>query len=99
MNSKSTLNSAPASQEVQLGSFIDIGMSIGISGFSKPNGADGGPTLSVGKGKYGGFQLIFRGTPDPDKSQFDPRRYVDGFSFGLGVGYGSPVQLTLPMKR
>jgi hypothetical protein len=53
---------------------------------------------SLGSGRYGGVQITFRKSQDTSLSFFDPLRYIDGISVGLGIGASLPVVLTVPLQ-
>ncbi|MDD5491992.1 MAG: hypothetical protein PHV60_04855 [bacterium] len=92
-----TPQAEPTQPEAVIGSFVDVGVSLGLSDFDN-TGCDG-VTISIGSGRYGGIQFTLKETFDQNKSILNPFRYLNGVSVGLGLGYGSPVQVTVPLKR
>lgn len=80
--------------DVAAGVIADAGVSVGVSDISGTNGACAGTTLNLGVGRYAGAQITFRQSQDQTKSIFNPLRYIDGASIGLGVGIATPVSVS-----
>ena len=78
--------------------WADIGVSAGIGDLSA-SGNQSGSTLGAGVGRHGGIQLTFRKDLDPDIPWYNPLKYIDGMSVGLGLGIGLPLSLTKPLQK
>mgnify|MGYP007056089759 CR=1 FL=1 len=76
------------SEEFEIGSLWDIGVSFGIMREPSPSKCSNGEekTLAFGIGKYMGIQLIFKGGR------------LEGVTGGFGVGWTSPVTYTIPVR-
>jgi RHS repeat-associated protein len=86
------LTSDPPKMDWEVGAIADIGVTAGISDISNTHGACAAPvSLNFGLGRYGGIQITPRVSQDKSKWFFDPTRYIDGISFGLGIGLALPV--------
>jgi uncharacterized protein RhaS with RHS repeats len=83
--------------EATAGVWADIGVSAGVGDLSG-TGNQAGPVISAGSGRYGGIQLTLRKEFDSYRSWYDPLKYIDGISFGLGLGIGFPLSLTVPFE-
>ena len=93
-NLSNHLVSNPIGTDVAVGVVADVGVSAGVSDLSGTGGACSGNTLNLGAGRYAGAQITFRQYQDTTKSIFNPLRYIDGVSIGLGVGLASPVSVS-----
>jgi RHS repeat-associated protein len=93
-----SLSANPIETDVAAGMITDIGVSVGISDISVTGGACAGNTLNLGAGRYAGAQITFRKTQDQTKSIFNPSRYIDGMSIGLGIGMATPVSVSRGLK-
>ena len=82
--------------EATAGVWADIGFSAGVGDLSG-TGNQAGPVIAFGSGRYGGFQITLRKEFDPNRSWYDPLKYIDAVSVGLGVGLGLPVSITFPV--
>lgn len=78
--------------EVVVGSYWDVGFSVGMKDFSDTGGLQSGNTLNIGFGKYLGLQFNFR----KDKKWYDPSTWLDGVSAGLGLALSLPMTYTIP---
>ncbi|KUG21933.1 hypothetical protein ASZ90_008299 [hydrocarbon metagenome] len=92
-----SLVAKPIDPEATLGSWADFGVSAGIGNLSR-TGNQAGETINIGSGRYGGIQITLRKDFDTTKGIFNPLRYVDGISVGLGLGLGSPVTFTTKLN-
>jgi hypothetical protein len=93
------LSANPISADFAIGVIADIGVSAGISDLSGTCGKSAAPyTINFGLRTKGGIQITPRSAIDPNKSIFNPLRYIDGISFGLGIGIASPVNASGGMK-
>ena len=83
----------PIEADVEAGAIADFGGTFGVSDLSGTGGKCAGYTLSVGPGfgKYLGAQITFRQSQDQAKSIFNPLRYIDGVSVGIGGGVALPA--------
>ena len=89
------LTSNPTSIDIALGVIADIGVSAGFSDISGTGGKCASPiSINFGLGTRSGIQIIPRITPDQTKFIFNPLRYIDGISFGLGLGIASPINVS-----
>jgi len=93
-----SLSANPIETDVAAGVIADVGVSLGISDISATGGACAGNTLNLGTGRYAGAQITFRKTQDQTKSIFNPSRYIDGMSIGLGIGVATPVSVSRGLK-
>jgi len=57
-----------------------------------------GILINIGSGKYGGVQITLRTEQDRSRSIFNPLRYIDGVSIGIGVGISLPVSVSRTLK-
>ncbi|CUI31413.1 two-partner secretion domain-containing protein [Achromobacter dolens] len=79
--------------DVVVGGIVDIGVNVGLFGDSRYSSP---AVINFGLGKYLGVQV----TPSNqaawgEKPWYFPTRYINGISGGLGVGYTSPVNVTI----
>ncbi len=84
--------------EAVSGSWGDFGVSAGIADLSG-TGNQAGPAISIGSGKYGGIQITLRKEFDPNGKWYDPLKYIDGVTVGLGLGLSFPVSVTVPIEN
>jgi RHS repeat-associated protein len=78
----------------------DIGVAAGITDWSGTNGASAAPfSINLGLGTRGGVQIIPRKSIDKSKALWNPARYIDGVSVGLGVGIAFPVNVSASSGR
>ena len=90
-NPNAPLTANPIGTDVALGVIADAGVNVGISDISETGGKCAGTTLNFGAGRYAGLQITFRQSQDQSLSIFNPARYIDGVSIGLGIGIATPV--------
>ena len=83
--------------EATAGVWGDIGVSAGVGDLSG-TGNQAGPVIGLGLGRYGGVQITIRNEIDPSRGWYDPLRYIDGASVGLGLAIGLPVTVTVPIE-
>jgi len=77
--------------DVAIGIIADAGVSFGVTDLSDTGGAKtAGYQVNFGIGTKLGIQITPTECPDESKSWWDPRRYIDGVSIGLGVGVPIP---------
>ena len=76
--------------------WADIGVSAGVGDLSG-TGNQAGSVVAIGSGRYGGVQITLRKEFDPNRSWYDPLKYIDAISVGLGVGLGLPASITVPV--
>ncbi|MDR0275842.1 MAG: hypothetical protein LBI48_11010, partial [Burkholderiaceae bacterium] len=90
------LTADPIKIDAEAGAIADIGVTAGFSDISNTNGACAAPfPINIGLGRFGtGIQITPRTSQDESKWFFDPTRYIDGISFGLGVGIALPVTVS-----
>ena len=88
------LVSNPTQTDVAAGVIADVGVTAGVSDLSNSGGRCSGYTVNIGSGRYGGAQITLRKSQDKKLSIFNPLRYIDGISIGLGVGIASPVSVS-----
>lgn len=93
-NPGNSLVSNPPTTDIEVGAIADIGVSVGVSDISGTGGKCAGNTINLGAGRYAGAQITLRQSQDQTKSIFDPARYIDGASFGLGLGIASPATVS-----
>jgi RHS repeat-associated protein len=84
----------PIETDVAVGVIADAGVAVGISDLSGTRGKCAGYKINLGAGRYAGAQFTLRQSQDTSKSIFNPLRYIDGLSIGLGVGIASPVSIS-----
>jgi len=78
--------------DVAVGEIGDAGVAIGLTGDSRYSGPS---VVNIGMGKYLGIQVTPSNVTGWDeKSWYDPARYVNGVSVGLGVGYSAQINVT-----
>jgi RHS repeat-associated protein len=92
-NSPTTFTANPVVPEIVFGGIGDIGGSYGISNISGIAG-NSGYQLNFGLNKFFGVQLTFVDNQNTTLSFFNPARYIDGISAGLGFGYAAPVNVS-----
>jgi len=95
------LTSNPTTLEIEFGAIADVGVSAGFSDLSGTGGrcaVDYSINIGVFSGRYGGLQIVPRKEQDRSKWIINPLRYIDGISFGLGVGIALPVTVSGPLK-
>jgi RHS repeat-associated protein len=80
--------------DIAAGVLADVGVAVGVSDLSGTGGQCAGYALNLGSGRYGGAQITFRKAQDPSKSIFNPLRYIDGVSIGLGLGIAAPISVS-----
>jgi RHS repeat-associated protein len=98
-DSSAPLVSHPTTVDVAVGVVADIGVSAGLSDLSGTGGQCASPySINLGFGTRGGVQITPRVSLDPNKSIFNPLRYIDGISFGLGAGFSTPVNVSRPFQ-
>lgn len=90
-NPNGPLTANPVNTDVALGVIADAGVNVGISDISGTGGKCAGTTINLGAGRYAGAQITFRQSQDQSLSIFNPARYIDGISIGLGIGIATPV--------
>jgi filamentous hemagglutinin len=84
--------------DVALGVIADIGVSAGLSDISDSGGkCSAGYSINIGLGTKLGIQITPRSSQDTSRSIFNPARYIDGFSVGLGKGISLPVNISGPV--
>jgi RHS repeat-associated protein len=93
-NPITALQSDPTTGDFEIGGGFDAGVSAGIEDLSNTGGACAGWTVNFGMGKYAGVQITLRKNQDTSASIWNPLRYIDGISFGLGVGDTSPISFS-----
>ena len=81
--------------ELEAGAIIDAGASIGVNDISDTHGACEGATFTLGLGRRSGVSVTLRSSQDTSLFILNPLRYIDGFSFGFGVGITAPVTATV----
>jgi filamentous hemagglutinin len=78
----------------------DIGVAAGISDLSGTGGACAAPfSINFGLGTRGGVQIVPRKNIDKCKPWWDPSRYIDSFSLGIGIGLASPINVSASSGR
>lgn len=93
-NPQNTIVTNPISTDVVFGAIGDVGVSVGVSDISGTGGNNSGYTINLGAGRYAGAQITLAQTHDQTKSYFNPTRYIDGLSIGLGIGAALPVSVS-----
>lgn len=97
-NPGSTFTPSPTSVDVSIGTIFAVGGTFGVSDLSGTGGKCASPyTISFGSSKYLGLNIVPHLVQDTSKSIFNPLRYIDAFSVGLGFGlnyFDSPVSVT-----
>jgi RHS repeat-associated protein len=93
-NPNGPLVSNPIGTDVALGVIADVGVNVGISDISGTGGKCAGTTVNLGAGRYSGAQITFRNSQDQSLSIFNPARYIDAVSIGLGIGIATPVSVS-----
>jgi len=93
-NSRNPLVSNPASMDIEVGAIADAGVSIGVSDISGRGGNNSGYTINLGAGEYFGVQITATQAQNSAMSVFNPARYIDGISVGLGAGIALPVTVS-----
>lgn len=58
-----------------------------------------GYSINIGLGTKLGVQITPRSSQDTNRSIFNPARYIDGISFGLGKGISLPVNVSGAMTE
>ena len=92
-NEKGQLSVTP---ELSVATIFDAGFSFGFSGDSRYSGVG---SINVGQGKYLGIQVTPSNTRAwASKSWYDASRYINGISFGLGVGLSAPISGTIDIS-
>ena len=86
------------STEAVVGSMADIGLAAGIADLSGTGGKQAGVTIATGSGRYGGVQITLRNEFDYSKTWYNPLRYIDAFTAGLGLGVSWPVNISIPLE-
>jgi RHS repeat-associated protein len=95
--SKSDSSYGGFTTEIEAGSWADLGVSIGLSNLSNDPCQEGGATIGFGVGRYSGVQITLRNTFDDNRGWYNPLKYIDGISVGLGIGLGTPINITGPL--
>ena len=91
-NPSAPLTSNPTTVDIAVGVIADIGVQAKISDISGTGGANASPySINFGLGTFGGIQITPRISQDQSKSIFNPTRYIDGISFGIGIGVATPI--------
>jgi len=85
------LTSDPVTDDSEYGAIADIGVSAGLGDFSGTGGECAGKVINIGVGKYGGLQITLR---KYWTQTWDPLKWIDGISVGLGLGIASPVTIS-----
>jgi hypothetical protein len=94
-NPSAPLTSNPIAIDIAVGVIADVGAAAGLSDLSDTGGKCASPySINFGLGTRSGIQVTPRLNQDLTKSIFNPLRYIDGISFGLGVGIASPVNVS-----
>jgi filamentous hemagglutinin len=79
--------------DIAIGSLGDVGANIGLYGDPRYSGSS---VINFGLGKYLGAQI----TPSNvtawiEKTWYDPTRYINGLSLGIGAGISTPINVTI----
>ncbi len=79
--------SSTSGVEEEFGALGDAGLTLGLA---YPSGTPGqeasGYSINFGLGKYLGVSITPRTALDRCRSVFNPGRYIEGISFGFGLG-------------
>jgi RHS repeat-associated protein len=97
-NPSAPITPNPTDVEIAVGVIADIGVAVGISDLSGTGGACAGPSINFGLGTRAGVQIVPRLVQDRSKSIFNPLRYIDGISLGIGAGVALPVNVSQPLN-
>jgi len=81
--------------DAAFGVIADIGVSAGLSDISDSGGkCAAGYSINIGLGTKLGVQITPRTSQDKNRSVFNPARYIDAVSIGLGKGVSLPVNVS-----
>lgn len=72
--------------EAVVGTFMDIGVSVGVVDISG-EGNQAGPIINFGIDRYAGFQFTLRNDFDPNRIWINPLKYLDECLSDLGWGW------------
>jgi len=83
------------------GVIADVGVNVGFADLSGTGGSCAAPfSINLGLGTKGGVQIVPRSSIDPNLPWWNPAKYIDAISIGLGVAVPlSPVNVSASSGR